>query len=560
MTMRQIGKLTLTMMVLFSCTGLRAELIATVDRSLVSDLDLVTLTVRASNESSEAKPDFSVLEQDFDIVSTSSSQRSSMSIINGRTTSTMYVDHTLQLAPKRLGTLTIPAITAGSARTEPITIQVQRQSLSQQQRMRQFVFFETTVDTKETWVQGQIVYAVKLFYTEAIGGDFPQPPVLDDAIVETIENEKRYESIIGGKRYYVLEKRYAIFPQRSGELVIPRERFRGTRGRGGAFSQRQVVTAISDAHTIKVNRIPNEFTGQAWIPAKALAVAESWTVDPPTFRVGEPLNREITISAVGVSESLLPQVGAMTITNAKVYADPPTSESRVSSEGLSARQVTTIGIVPTAEGEITLPEVRIPWWNTQANREEIAVIPAATYAVLPPQGNLATAPEVTVPLSELQRQQVVQQPAAPYWQWAAFALALLWLLSTWQWLMLRRQVRVLESAAGSRFQQAVFSEPDEVREYDALRQACNRGEAATAHRQLFLWAKARFPDIDSINQLASRYPVLRDEVTLLEGQLYGTGTPDGWQGKALLAGINTIRKARPAKADKTALAPELNPG
>jgi hypothetical protein len=564
MKIHQIGRTLFTRALLTGwllLTGVpaAAELIATVDRTIVSDLDLVTLTVRASNDSSDAEPDFSGLNRDFDVVSTSSRQSSSMSIINGRTTSTVYVDHTLQLAPKRLGTLTIPAITAGRERTEPITIRVQKQSVSQQQRMQQFVFFETKVDTNDTYVQGQIIYSVKLFYTEAIGGDFPQPPALDDAIVETIETEKRYESIISGKRYFVLEKRYAIFPQRSGELVIPRERFRGTRGRGGVFSQRQVVNAVSDAHTINVKRIPNTFSGQTWIPAKALAATESWAEEPPVFRVGEPINRLITVSAMGVSETLLPQVGDMTIENAKVYADPPVSQSRVGPEGLSSQSVTTIGIVPTVEGDITLPEIRIPWWNTQSDREEIAVIQAATYQVLPATGEINTAPQVTVPITELQRPQVVTETAPPYWQWLALAFGALWLISTWQWLMLRRKVRVLESASASRYEKVVFSEPDEEREYKALKDACNRGDASGAHRQLFLWAKARFPDIDSINQLSAHFTELADEIRLLEAHLYGMDSAGDWRGKMLLQGIDDIRRRKVSRATNKALTPNLNP-
>ena len=85
----------------------------------------------------------------------------------------------------------------------------------------------------------------------------PNGTPISASVKQAIENEKRYEAIVGGKRYYVLEKRYAIFPQRSGELVIPREIFNGSRGRGGIFSRKQAVSAVSESHSIKLTATRN---------------------------------------------------------------------------------------------------------------------------------------------------------------------------------------------------------------------------------------------------------------------------------------------------------------
>jgi len=536
-----------------------AGLTATVDRSIISDLDLITLTVRASDNAADATVDFSTLEQDFKIITQTSRQNSSMSIINGRTTSLVYKDHVLNLSPKRMGNLFIPSFRAGNERSQPITIRVQRQTTSQRQRMNQFVFFETLVDTNDTYVQGQIIYSVKLFYTEAIGGDFPQPPSLPDTVVETLETENRYESIVDGQRYYVLEKRYALFPQRSGTLEIARERFVGTRGRGGIFSQTQRVNAISESHTINVKTIPASFSGENWIPAKALGVKEAWTETPPVFRVGEPVNRQLAISAIGLSNAVLPLLGEMGVANAKVYADPPATENRVSPGGITALQITTVGVVPTKEGDLVLSEIRIPWWNTQTDREEVAIIPSATYQVLPALGGTINIPTVTVPLSELNQPTFIAEPAKLYWQWAAIAFGILWLLSTWQWLMLRRQVRALESANVSRYEAPVFSDPDESREFGELKKACTRNRPADTHRQLFLWGKARFPKIHSVLDLGKLDPTLAEEITLLETHLYGEGDKDSWRGNDILKMAAELRNRKAKKHKDSALQAELNP-
>ena len=558
MTLQQTGKLLIAATLLLASAAW-AGLTATVDRSIISDLDLMTLTVRASDDTADAAIDFSSLSQDFEIITESSRQNSSMSIINGRRTSAVYKDHVLTLSPKRMGNLFIPSFRAGSERSQPITIRVQQQTASQRQRMNQYVFFETLVDTNDTYVQGQIIYSVKLFHTEGIGGDFPPPPSLPDTVVETLENEMRYESVVDGQRYYVLEKRYALFPQRSGPLEIPRERFVGTRGRGGVFSQQQRVNATSESHTIKVKTIPSSFSGANWLPAKELVVQEAWTEINPVFRVGEPVNRQLAISATGLSDAVLPQLGEMEVANAKVYADPPATENRVSQDGLTALQITTVGIVPIKEGDLVLSETRIPWWNTQTDREEIAIVPASTYQVLPALNETSNAPTVTVPLSALNPPTFVSGPAKPYWQWAAITLGFLWLLSTWQWLRLRLQLRKLESAKINRHETPVFSNPDESREFSELKKACTRNRAADTHRHLFMWGKARFPQIHSVLGLGKLDPRLAEQIILLETHLYGEGDKDSWRGNDILKMATELRKRKVKKHKDSAIQTELNP-
>ena len=558
MKIQQTGS-SLLILILFLLAPARADLVATVDRTIISDADLFSLTVRASDATADTEPDFSALERDFEVISISPKRNSQFRIVNGQTSSVVYVDYAIVLAPRRLGDLMIPAIRAGRETTQAIPVRVQQQSISQRQQMNQYVFFETSVDKNDTYVQGQILYTVKLFYTEAIGGDFPQPPILPETVVEVIENERRYESVVSGKRYYVLEKRYAVFPQRSGELVIPRERFRGTRGRGGFFSQKQQVSATSESHTINVRRVPENFSGDNWIPAKALEISESWTETPPQFRVGEPVNRVITLAAKGLSSSILPSVSDMSVEGAKVYADPPATENRVGADGLTAIQQTTIGIVPTQDGRLDLPEIRVPWWNTETDREEVALIPAATFTVLPALGEAVDVPSVTVPVTELTRPTNIQAGSSPIWQWVAVVLGILWLLTAWQWLMLRRRVAVLESATSSRFAATTFVDPDEAREYKGLKQACQRNRAADTHRQLFLWCKARYPHFDSADQLKLMDTDLAIEIDSLERYLYGHDNAGSWRGAELLKCIDRLKQQPVEVTDKRMLAADLNP-
>ena len=113
--------------------------------------------------------------------------------------------------------------------------------------------------------------------------------------------------------------------------------------------------------------------------------------------VGEPINRVLSMHAKGLPGSLLPPFKELEIGNIKTYVDPPDVSESAEEDGLVSSSITTVGIVPTIAGPITLPEIRIPWWNTQTDSEEVVVIPAATYDVLPSVGSDANVPSINDP-------------------------------------------------------------------------------------------------------------------------------------------------------------------
>ena len=96
-----------------------AGLSARVDSGTVAQGDTFQLTL-TTNGQADASPDLTPLQKDFDVLGTS--QSSSTQIINGkRSQSESWI---VSLSPKSMGTLEIPAITAGSLSSSPVAIKV----------------------------------------------------------------------------------------------------------------------------------------------------------------------------------------------------------------------------------------------------------------------------------------------------------------------------------------------------------------------------------------------------------------------------------------------------
>lgn len=561
--LQTIGKWTILLLLLAQGT-VHAGLTSTVERTIVSDLDLIVLTIRATDEDFATKIDFSPLNKDFEIINQSSRENRSISIVNGQTTNVSYKDHVFTLRPRKVGEIFIPALKGGGKATRPIRIKVTKQTNSQIQRMRELVFFETSVDKNSVFVQEQILYSVKLFYSESIRGDFPKPPPLENTIVENVEEEKRYESIINGKRYYVLEKKYALFPQSSGKLLIPKESFIGTYGLGGVFSGRQRISATSKQLEVTIKPVPRSFSGQHWIPAEKLEVEDFWDKDETELIEGEPINRKIEISAKGIDEAMLPEISDEELDGFKIYADPPVNNRIIDSEGLSTVSTKIIAMIPTKSGRIVVPELKIPWWNVLTNKEEIAVIPQKVFQVVPAKGSVIDNPPRKLTNSSLlpDPQHATESEVNSYWFWTTLALLGVWAFTFLKLLSSNKRLAFEREKNGSSNQSKKELESTSDKIFSLLKTACAENNAEEVNKLLIEWRDKNFPGSRSMDQISNQFPDLGNEIKKLDSFLYSAEVGRAWDGSKLLKELIIINSkklnTRPRIDGKLETA--LNPG
>lgn len=532
-----------SLVVLFPASA-TAELLANVDKTTVSNLETLTLTVSYSGADPGEEPDFSILEKDFVVQGTSAQTSSTFRMGGGRTTRALNINWIVQLVPRKLGTLVIPSFQIAGERSQPIAINASRNATGGR-RESQTLFFETMLDKSTVYVQEQLIYTVRLYWAEAISGEFPPPPAIDNAVVETLTTENRFSTVRDNRRYNVLEKQYAIFPQQSGDLIIPPESFNGLRGGDSLFnfSRRETVFAQSEPSTIRVKPHPPQFPdGAPWLPASALNIQELWSSSPPVFVVGQPLSRTLTLTADGVAASLLPPLSATEMVGTRMYPDPPATDEAILPAGIRATRVETTGIVPTNPGLLTIPELRIPWWNTTTDTLEYAVIAARrTVIEAAPVTHLtpvAPPTEVTPEAATVPGTNSLGGPDyTNYWFWAAMGFGVLWCLTLVQWFTDRRKWKGLAPSAP----RAAEAGRNADQLWVAVVSACRNNDASGARTSLLKWLAARF-HTTSIQTLLHDHPSpeLRSALAELDGYLYAPTGHQTWNGAALLASLAPI--------------------
>ena len=142
-----------------------------------------------------------------------------MSFVNGNQTASVRLVITLE--PNREGNLTIPALQFPGASSNPLVLKVAA-APELAPGAAEPVFIEVTVQPGEGpyYVLSQISLMVRIFYQANLTEAAINPPTPEQASVRLLD-EVPYQSDRNGELYRVLERRYAIFPERSGTLTIP---------------------------------------------------------------------------------------------------------------------------------------------------------------------------------------------------------------------------------------------------------------------------------------------------------------------------------------------------
>ena len=354
-----------------------------VDRTELARGETLTFTIRVYDRRQGMQLDLTPLTEQFDVLGTRTS--SQIRSVNGNVES--WTDYIVTLFPLTEGELTIPAIEVNESLTEPINVLVRNEGTRSNQGAEE-LFLELEANKESIYVQEQLLFFVRLYYT-INGIRNPQFTELDipDTVTQLIGSPNQYETLINGVRYGVYEKRYVIFPQRSGPLVIPDILFRGEVTDGSSnFVFRNLntrrVTAFTEGMTVEVRERPESARdSEYWLPLRSLTLEESWTGPTDDPHIGDTLVRTIAIEAEGLDGAVLPPLTDVAIPGANIYPEPSEIERVFVDGSIVGSRIERKSIVATASGPLEIPEIVIPWWNVETDRQELAIIPATTFSI-----------------------------------------------------------------------------------------------------------------------------------------------------------------------------------
>ena len=515
---------------------------ASVDKNPVITNESLVLTITADDDIDRNALDTSALLSDFIVGRTSVSSQTSMVNFNTTRTTTWNT----VLIPRQTGELIIPSFDIDGVKSQAIKINVlaaEKSVASNQQDL----FITAQVSSTELFVQQQITLTVKLHFAAELKRGSLTEPTLEGANILQIGKDKESENIINGKRYRIIERIYAISPQKSGDVILKSPIFSGEimmpstrRSNFLSFADTKPVSVVGDDIALTVKAIPAQVTG-AWLPSELLALHQEWQPQADQFKVGEPITRTVTLTAAGLSEEQLPEITMQVPKGLKVYPDQAELHTGLNNERLVSQKVINFAIVASQAGEYQLPAITIPWWNTVTNKAEITKIAAQTITVLP---NADITPVVTPqpPSTNIEHtatpavieKVIVQQNN--FLQWLFLAL---WLLTLFAWFISAKRSS-LSDKTNNKSNEKV-NPP-----YLTLLAACKQNNGEQALANLLPWAQTRATNNEALTTLDSLHEhfnstVLSNAIIELQQSYYGKN-PSQWSGKNLMHAIQEINK------------------
>jgi hypothetical protein len=519
---------------LLSASAYSLSLRAEVDRSTIASNESLRLLVTADESSNDAI-DFSQLEHQFDIINTQRSNQTS--IINGSVSaSTQWI---LILVPKETGQLVIPSFEYKGSYSQAITITVSNATTPQETNIDDLdVFLQASLDKNRVYVQEQSILTLRLYYKTALSSYEADELKLTDSAIETL-SENTFQTTCRGKRFTVLEKMYAIYPQASGTLNIPAQSWRlekSLRSFGFGRSGNPYLYAKSEPLVLTVDPIPDASTATNWLPASNVTLNGQWKQSILNARVGEPINYQLKLNAIGLTAAQLPTITLPETSDFSIYSDQADIDNAKSSAGIIGSRTSNFAIIPRKAGQLSFPDITLKWWNIVNNKEETITLPAQAIivtannveeksAALP---QLPSLPPVTnVPLTNIDN---------TTWRWQSATVVLGIICSVLLFLLHKSRQ---SSPNNTTEHTSKLSMPPSVNKKElitAMQTAANQKNWPELRKLILKWGQniCEQPNINSLTLLGHAIPTLQLHLQQLDNHLYGQHPNDSWQPQLLI--------------------------
>lgn len=544
---------------------------ATVDKNPVLVNESFTLTISANKDLPRSAFRAGDALDDFRVGMTSLD--SSTQIINGEVTRNTRWH--INLVARQPGIFVIPAFEIEGVQTQPVELEVIEQAAGDTAAQRAH-FVTAEVAATAPYVQQQIIYRFKIHSRDPIVSGSVSAPQLENADIEQLGQDRESQEIINGQRYLVITRTYAITPRRSGPQTIQGAIFEGQvrvenpRSLSG-FGRPERIQLFAPDIDLEVQARPSSFPGH-WLPSPEVSITESWEPEQQTITLGEPVSRQISITAQAVRPELLRVPETAYPESVRSYPDRGQTENFVRQGRSISRLIHNVVIIPSEAGELELPEVVIPWWNTESHQIEYARLPSRTIQVINPPGGVEspraldseqfdqlTQPAEVVASGDRTQPEDGQESqhteSSPVWLWASLVFLVLWLATTallaynWQKNRTRRKkVNSNTVPASSRLA------------LQRLKQACAQNNAVAIKTSLELWQASRTgKQKATLSELLEDLPDPELSVLLneLQQSLYGNTEKEWAQGAALWSAISRLHSqhSKPEQSDLPPLYP-----
>ncbi|MBU2864781.1 BatD family protein [Reinekea forsetii] len=412
-------------------SGVIADVTVKADRLEIYEDESFLLTVTVSPSANLNRTDINALESIFTIVSRGQSTQSTS--VNGQRTS--VTEYQFRLAPKEKGLLGLPVFTVNGEQSDTFFINVKDATTRSNTLEDDAIIYDVSVSDTTPYIDQTLYLTIEVAYRVALNGQFTK---LSFPNFETGEQQEQQRvETREGKSYNVYTLTIPLTPRSAGAFNLPEIEFNGQYQVSSTRPAKR-ISLSAKPEKITVKSIPSNYpAGAYWLPVSSLSISDNLDTDI-TLEADEHLNWSITQNVTGISANLLPDplTSIEQQPEIQLYRDNPIFKDADNKSGFR-KDIAALSFKNQTNTTITLPEVRVPWWNINTDQLEYAVLPKRIVTLksaqpLYPDSN-------TIPAS--QPSEISQKKTLNLWVSGTLALMLLTslMLNFWLYRKLNRK-------------------------------------------------------------------------------------------------------------------------
>lgn len=356
------------------------------------------------------------------------SQQSSYQMVNGHTSSSSSITFTYTLYAAKNGTYTIPAAHARvngrhvASRAARVTVSGQASGNGgaprmhdddrAEQQMRAAgspisgndLFIKVSASKQRVHEQEAVLLTYKVFtLVDLTSLDVKMPDLVGfhTQEIELPQQKSFHIENVNGRAYRaVVWRQYLLYPQMTGKLEIPSVTFKGivvqqnravdpfeaffNGGSGYVEVKRNIVAPGLTIQVDPLPRKPADFSGGVG------RFNISGQISKTTVKAGDPVTLRVVVSGTG-NLKLIKQPEVNFPKDFDKYDPKITDKTKLTTSGVGGNMVYDFLVVPRNQGQFTIPEVSLTYYDTQANTYKTVKTKPFALTVTPGDGKNTSA-------------------------------------------------------------------------------------------------------------------------------------------------------------------------
>jgi hypothetical protein len=255
------------------------------------------------------------------------------------------------------------------------------------------IVLRAAVKPAEAWVGQRVVLQIDVLGADGWAqiGRFGEMDLPGAYLIRTDSQGTRLQENIDGVSYTGQRYEVSVYPQKAGVIEVPPLPVDVAIKTWGADAAQALRQERTPAVAITAKLPPGVKEIRGLISTTAFLAEQRWSADTAELKVGDALQRTITMQAEDVSGMAFAPLEFAELPGLGIYPAEPELADSADRGSLRGRRTEAVTYVFERAGVVQIPDIQLSWWNVSAQKLEAITLRGREFEIGPgPVGTAGT--------------------------------------------------------------------------------------------------------------------------------------------------------------------------